>query len=53
MKRSAHTLPLRYPAAVGGLGEPEMTLTLEEWHRLRDEPNAPSVVHPHELQHAA
>ena len=53
MKRPTHPLPLRCPAAVGDLGEPEMTLTLDEWHQLRDEPDAPSVVRPHELQHAA
>jgi hypothetical protein len=53
MKGSTHTLPLRCPAALGGLGEPEMTLTLEAWHRLRDEHDEPSVVRPHELQVAA
>jgi hypothetical protein len=53
MKGSMHTLPLRCPAAVGDLGEPETTLTLEEWHRLRDDHDAPSVVRPHELRVAA
>jgi hypothetical protein len=53
MKGSMHTLPLRCPSALGALGEPESTLTLEEWHRLRDQRDEPSVVRPHELRVAA